>query len=230
MLVEIFLKTVNLSLGAVPLMAVLLLLRALFKKCVPRKIFYIAWALVFIRLMLPFSPASEMSVFNLLPHGPVIGREAGTAVVFVENDGETVDFPVLIKPEEANPSVDMPNGGAEAKERTAVAKSPVDRNLILGTVWGFGAVALLLFGIGGYFAVLSKLKFESVPYVKNVRLSEMFKTPVVCGLFRPKIILPLSLDTEDEQKLSSVIAHECTHIRRGDNFWWLLAAFALYIH
>ena len=231
MLVEIFLKILNLSLGAIPLMLVLLLLRAALKKRLPRKVFYIAWALVFIRLVIPFSPASEASIFNFLPHGSVIEREAGTAVVFVENNGETVSFPVLAR-EDENPSVDLPSGSSSEGEspRPAVVKSPVDRNLIFGAVWGFGAVALLLFGIGGYFAVLSKLKFESVPYVKNVLLSEMFKTPVVCGLIKPKIVLPLTLDTGDEAKLASVLSHECTHIRRGDNFWRLLAAFTLYIH
>ncbi len=231
MLVEIFLKILNLSLGAIPLMLVLLLLRAALKKRLPRKVFYIAWALVFIRLVVPFSPASEASIFNFLPHGSVIEREAGTAVVFVENNGETVNFPVLSR-EDENPLVDLPSESSAAGEspRPAVVKSPVDRNLIFGAVWGFGAVALLLFGIGGYFAVLSKLKFESVPYVNNVLLSEMFKTPVVCGLIKPKIVLPLTLDTGDEAKLASVLSHECTHIRRGDNFWRLLAAFTLYIH
>ena len=231
MLVEIFLKILNLSLGAIPLMLVLLLLRAALKKRLPRKVFYIAWALVFIRLVIPFSPASEASIFNFLPHGSVIEREAGTAVVFVENNGETVNFPVLAR-EDENPLVDLPSESSSEGEspRPAVVKSPVDRNLIFGAVWGFGAVALLLFGVGGYFAVLSKLKFESVPYVKNVLLSEMFKTPVVCGLIKPKIVLPLTLDTEDEAKLASVLSHECTHIRRGDNFWRLLAAFTLYIH
>ena len=67
MLVEIFLKILNLSLGAIPLMLVLLLLRAALKKRLPRKVFYIAWALVFIRLVVPFPPRAKRAYLTFFP-------------------------------------------------------------------------------------------------------------------------------------------------------------------
>lgn len=233
MLADLFIKVLNLSIGAVPIMAVLLILRLIFKKAVPRKVFYIAWALVFLRLMVPFSLESDLSFFSFMPESSISEENIGTSVVFVKDEGETVEFPVLVRD---NPNVDSPVGSEEAEKPsprptgTTVSTAPTDKNFVLSTVWVFGTAALLIFGIIGYFAVLKKLKFESVAYTDKIRLSEFFKTPVVCGLFRPKIILPMNFDLDDEAKIHSVIAHETTHIRRGDNFWRLLATFTLYVH
>ncbi|MBQ8594967.1 MAG: M56 family metallopeptidase [Oscillospiraceae bacterium] len=230
---EIFLKVLNLSIGAVPIMAALLVLRFLFKKAVPRKVFYIAWALVFLRLMVPFSLESNLSFFNFVPKAEVIEENIGTSVVFVENENERVEFPVFVNPDRENPNVDGVYHSAITGEIVTgpdITTVPMDKNMIFGTIWIFGTAGLLLFGIIGYFAVLRKTNFESVPYTKNIRLSDFFKTPIVCGLFRPKIILPMNFDLDDEAKVASVIAHECTHIRRKDNLWRLLATFTLYVH
>lgn len=230
---EIFLKVLNLSIGAVPIMAALLVLRFLFKKVVPRKVFYIAWALVFLRLMVPFSLESNLSFFNFVPKAEVVEENIGTSVVFVENENDRVEFPVFVNPDRENPNVDGVYHSAITGEIVTgpdITTVPMDKNMILGTIWIFGTAGLLLFGIIGYFAVLRKTNFESVPYTKNIRLSDFFKTPIVCGLFRPKIILPMNFDLDDEAKVASVIAHECTHIRRKDNLWRLLATFTFYVH
>ena len=235
MIADLFIKILNLSIGAVPIMAALLVLRLLFKKAVPRKVFYIAWALVFLRLMVPFSLESNLSIFNHVPKAEVVEENIGTSVIFVENSGTTVDFPVLNHPSADNPNTDAPDvtepeTELEKPSDPVISVAKIDKNHIYGTVWIFGTAGLFLFGIIGYFAVLKKTKFESVPYTENIRLSDFFKTPIVCGLIRPKIILPMNFDLDDDAKVKSVIAHECTHIKRGDNFWRLLASFTLYVH
>ena len=235
MIADLFIKILNLSIGAVPIMAALLVLRLLFKKAVPRKVFYIAWALVFLRLMVPFSLESNFSFFNFMPRAEVVEENIGTSVIFIENSGTKVDFPVLNHPSADNPNTDAPDlteSDTESEKPSApvVSVAKIDKNHICGTVWIFGTAGLFLFGIIGYFAVLKKTKFESVPYTENIRLSDFFKTPIVCGLIRPKIILPMNFDLDDDAKVKSVIAHECTHIRRKDNLWRLLATFTLYVH
>ena len=233
MITELFIKILNLSIGAVPIMAVLLALRLIFKNAVPRKVFYMAWALVFLRLMVPFSIESDLSIFNHVPEVGVYEERTGTIVEFIKDEKEKVEFPVLLHPGNGNPNVDANDYYIPETEEPAevvLTTVPIEKNMIFGTVWIFGTAGLLLFGIIGYFAVLKKARFESVVYTKNVRFSEFFKTPVVCGLFRPQIILPMNFDLDDTAKVESVIAHECTHIRRKDNLWRLLASFVLYVH
>ncbi len=240
MLIELFLKVLNLSIGAVPLMAVILLLRFIFKKIVPRKVFYFAWILVFVRLMIPFSVESDLSFFNFLPESYVSQSQNGPALEFVKDEGYTLDFPVLQHPSEDNPFVDAvapeeeettPTVAPEKPVTTpTVTKSPIEQNLIFATGWIFGTAGLLIFGIIGYIAVLHKIRFESVPFSENIRLCDFFTTPMVCGFVKPKIILPLTFDFDDKARVTSVLSHENTHIARLDNLKRLLATFTLYVH
>ncbi len=242
MLIDLFLKIVNMSIGAVPLMLAILVLRWIFKGKVPRKVFYLAWTLVFIRLMVPFSIESDLSFFSLLPESYVTETERGPSLEFVKDRGETFDFPVLSHPAENNPSVDavapeeseqipLPEEKPVQKPSSPVIEtSPLDKNFVFAMVWAFGSAALLLFGVAGYLAVLKKVKFESVSYSKNIYLCDFFSTPMVCGFVKPKIILPLTFNFDDESKVNSVLLHEHTHINRKDNFRRLLATFTLYVH
>ncbi|MBQ6801589.1 MAG: hypothetical protein IJP05_00810, partial [Oscillospiraceae bacterium] len=91
MITELFIKILNLSIGAVPIMAVLLALRLIFKNAVPRKVFYMAWALVFLRLMVPFSIESDLSIFNHVPEVGVYEERTGTVVEFVKDEKEKVE-------------------------------------------------------------------------------------------------------------------------------------------
>jgi beta-lactamase regulating signal transducer with metallopeptidase domain len=57
------------------------------------------------------------------------------------------------------------------------------------------------------------------------------RSPVACGLLRPTIVLPADFDhTADESALRSVLAHELTHLRRGDAWTslWVQVASALF--
>lgn len=63
----------------------------------------------------------------------------------------------------------------------------------------------------------------------RVRLyvSDLFPSPVVCGLVRPRLVLSGLVGEED---VAHVVTHELTHIRRHDNLWKALATLALYLH
>lgn len=54
--------------------------------------------------------------------------------------------------------------------------------------------------------------------------SNVVKTPVTLGIVRPKIVLPGDWREWDEPKLGAVLAHERSHIRRGDPALQVLSA------
>jgi beta-lactamase regulating signal transducer with metallopeptidase domain len=60
--------------------------------------------------------------------------------------------------------------------------------------------------------------------------SDRITTPVSVSLVKPRIILPKSMNMENEQLLNYVLTHEYYHIRRCDALWKLLCAFALCVH
>lgn len=69
-------------------------------------------------------------------------------------------------------------------------------------------------------AVLQSVKNGSKRHIR-VRVSDRIIAPLTCGLFRPTILLPKTL-TETGEELELILAHELTHIRRGDLFYKLL--------
>jgi len=50
--------------------------------------------------------------------------------------------------------------------------------------------------------------------------------PAVCGLWRPRIVLPEEAEGWDERRLEAVMAHERMHVERGDLWWQLVGRVA----
>jgi beta-lactamase regulating signal transducer with metallopeptidase domain len=113
---------------------------------------------------------------------------------------------------------------------------------ILSTLLGFEKtlyISFFIFIIGVYFFIrtllqyilfLKTLKTTFVLYdnIDNVTiyLSDLINTPFVIGIFRPVIVLPLSLNhccTEDELRV--IINHEFIHIKRRDHIIFALLSF-----
>lgn len=67
---------------------------------------------------------------------------------------------------------------------------------------------------------------------RKIRLytSKCFPAPVIYGIFFPKMILPVNLDTVSRVDLRNMVEHELVHIRRFDVGKRYLMAAALCIH
>jgi beta-lactamase regulating signal transducer with metallopeptidase domain len=59
--------------------------------------------------------------------------------------------------------------------------------------------------------------------------SDAVSSPVVFGVFRPRIVIPPAL-THDREALRFVLLHELAHIRRGDNALRAVSAALLCVH
>lgn len=57
-------------------------------------------------------------------------------------------------------------------------------------------------------------------------MSAEIGVPVVCGLWRPRIVLPEEAQGWDERRLAAVMAHERMHVERGDLWWQLVGRMA----
>lgn len=64
----------------------------------------------------------------------------------------------------------------------------------------------------------------------RVLVSDRIPTPVVCGLLRPRIILPKGYGDWDQQTCRYVLTHEWLHIRWLDNLQKLAAGAAVCVH
>lgn len=163
-------------------------------KRVPRWISCALWVLVAVRLMIPFSIESPLSV--------VPQKEA------VISAGERIFYhsaPVVEGLDPITPSEDeLPRDQRE---------EPKKWKEIASFIWCGVSLALLGYGVFSYFSVKGKMK-DSIPLEKGIRLHEKVDSPFILGVFRPQIYLPFGLELEI---CHSVLLHERAHLRRMDH-------------
>ena len=197
----IFLKILNMSAAASWIAAAVLLLRCCLKRA-PKWVNVLLWGFVAVRLLLPFSIESTLS---LLPRTEVI-RPAVTNVPV-----QTAAAPAI---------------GTTAAAASGAAASPLSIWTILAWVWLAGAAVLLLYGAVSSLCLHRRVR-EAVRLRGNIYQSERIDSPFVLGTISPKIYLPYRMDSCGWQY---VIAHEQAHLRRGDHLWKPLGFLLLTIH
>lgn len=208
---EIFYEILNLSLSAAYLVPVVLVLRLALKKA-PRWTACLLWGLVALRLVMPFSLESEVSLHP--------GREpiADLQTRF-ETEAQPDTLPeVQPEPLPETPSVTPTPAPAPAEE--------VDLMEILAWVWLFGACAMAAYGLVSYIRLKIKVR-PSLETEKGVFVCDGIGYPFLLGVFRPGVYLPSDLE---EPHLSYVLAHEKAHVKRGDHLWKPLGFVLLTIH
>ncbi len=207
MLGELFYWVFNMSITASITGLVVLLIRAIRK--IPRKVVCFLWAIPFLRMLVPLGLNSRYSFMSL------ISRFA-TKTVTVFAPTENVAFSMVNSVMAANHYFPI-TYKLDALERVFSVASVVWVAVFLAIVISLSIV---------YFTTIHGMK-DAVPLRENIFLSGKIETPAVYGVFKPRIVLPLSYAEKD---LEYVLAHEKTHIRRADNLWRLAAFFLAAIH
>lgn len=211
---DIFESVLQMSLtGSVLALAVMVLRLALRKA--PKRLLCLLWALVALRLVCPFSIESSLSLVpKPIADGQIIS--------------EITDYS---EPEEYFRSIpdDYVQTIAPDPESVFHVYPIQERPTPMATfskIWAAGAALMLLYAIVSY-QFLRRRMAEATRLHDNVWQSERTDSPFVLGLFRPRIYLPYRIDPAD---LPHVIAHERTHIHRGDHWWKPLGFVILSVH
>lgn len=208
---RIFLTVLRMSLtGGVVTLAVLLAGWLLRRFRAPAVLCYLLWGVVLFRLLCPVAIPVQLP-----------GLSAGTVSSAVSAPG----LPVTASPEpEGAPAVE--GSAAASPAAPAPAEESLSPRAVLSLVWLCGALLVAGYGLLSYLRLRRKLA-TAVRLTGNLYESDRISTPFVCGLFRPKIYLPLVLP---EREARYVLAHERTHIRRRDYLVKPLFFAALALH
>lgn len=223
---QIFLKVLNISISASILIIVVIAARLLLKKA-PKWCVMLLWAIVALRLVIP---VSIESAFSLIPRGMDEKIESiETAVMDRNTDQEQ------IPQAEANNMPVTVNGGIqedvtyipyEIVETTEPVKRELSIFEIAGYIWIAGVGLMLMFSLFSYIKLKLRMA-ESVKYKDNIYLSDRTTTAFILGMIRTRIYLPSGID---EKEIPYVIAHEFSHIKRGDHLWKPLAYLLLCVY
>ena len=243
----------SLTLSGSALALLLLALGKLLGRRLPSTVYYYAWLLVLLRFLLPLpgliplgaaepsaAPAVRpVEIDGLLPEdGGQAPAPAAVPGPAQPAEGAPAPSP-LREAEEALPASAPASSAAPAKHGFSVNwRSP---RLWL-SVWALGAAACFLWPLLSYLRFTAALRrrlrepgeellaaYAAFPGRKpELCLSPALRTPLMFGVFAPKIVLPEALS--DAPELPSILRHELCHYRRRDPLYKWFAAAVLALH
>lgn len=212
----VFLKLLNMSLTGCVLIVAVLPVRALLKKA-PGWSRCLLWLLVALRLICPVTLESD---FSLIRNSEPISQEVLSAEPFAA--------PVFTEPVQYEASEQLPP--VQSTPVQSVVQMPKRETVsiltLAGYVWLVGAVVMLLYAVASCW-LLKRRVATATRLEGNLRQSEYVQSPFVLGVFRPVIYLPYGLK---QTHLDHIVAHERSHICRGDHLIKPLGFTILSIH
>ena len=217
------------------------------------------WLVLLIRMILPWSPSSRLSVSNLI-HSldseiqsrqqlPPVEQEAVSAA---EQTAETFDStagPELesdsaaLEPVAPKPPVTV-DGGGESKLHLAAIRQ------VLPVLWLAGAIVIGIYLLVSDLALWRIVKRDS-PLVNQPMLelfeeckaqmgvqslvvvvpSDQVRSPGLFGFVRPRLLLPRQmLDNATTEEIRYVFLHELAHLRRRDIYLGWLTSLLQVLH
>ena len=202
---------------------------------------YALWAVVLVRLLLPFQLSLPL---------PVSASQAAPDVPSSWDETWVPLFPSLpLDMEDVNPNYQSLEPGysgrgpgsqdyverSEDGETVTIYLDCYTQTDILRLVWGVGVLAALLF------ILISNLRFairlednrralEAPDCPLSVYEAEGLPSPCLVGLFHPAIYLTPAAAQLPEGQRRHILAHELTHYAHKDHLWAALRCLALALH
>ena len=204
------------------LIAVVLLVRAIFKKYVPKRMVYALWLVVLLKLCLPGTLVS-------LPVLPA--EDAAAPAQSAELPAQTT--PVIQQPAQ---TVTQPQAPAQqpvfpVQETAKPAAKLLTTAQILQIVWFSGSALLGLWLFGAWAVFTIRLhrdrRFLGKRGGAHIYVSGAVKSPCLAGLI-PAVYLTEDVLQTDEAEL--ILRHELTHLRHLDFLWSFCRAAAVTVY
>ena len=204
------------------LIAVVLLVRAIFKNRVPKRMLYALWLVVLLKLCLPGTLVS-------LPVLPA--EDAAVPAQSAERPVQTA--PVIQRPAQTvtKPQTPAQQPVSPAHETAKPAAKPLATAQILQIVWFSGSALLGLWLFGAWAVFTIRLHRDRRFLGKRggtcIYVSGAVKSPCLAGLI-PAVYLTEDVLQADEAEL--ILRHELTHLRHLDFLWSLCRTAAVTVY
>lgn len=211
--IDQFSNLVDISLTASIVILVVIGIRQLLKRT-PKVFSYALWGIVLLRLLIPISIESPVSI---VPDQTTISNVMEFNEVLPEIEFETPQ-------DRANNEWIRENTPAD--EPFTQTSRVFNAEVYLTIAWLVGMSVIMAASLISYGKLRKKVRV-CVPFRKGIYIADDIDTPFVMGIFRPVIYLPGTLDRAERKY---IIAHERHHNRRGDHIFKALGFLALTVH
>ncbi len=196
---EIFIKMLNMSISASWIVLAVVIVRLLLYRA-PKWINCLLWGIVGLRLVMPFSVKSALS---LIPSAePIPQNIIYTQTPYINSGIGAVDNALNPVLDDLSPAI--------VGTRGIIA----DITDIAVCVWLCGIALMLIYGVVSYIRLKMRVRIsissDGVYYCDSV------ESPFILGIIKPRIYLPSGIG-EQTPEFEHVISHEKAHIKRGDH-------------
>lgn len=231
---SVFLRVLNIAIASSWLVLAALLFRVLFRRA-PKALRCAVWGLAALRLLLPFtieSPLSLVPSAETVPEYITYAAEPRiTSGISALNSAvnpyisEHFSPRVPVERPEWVPSPAIPNESGLSPEELETLDGilssttyPAPNRLfpiakVASAVWLAGIAMMLVFAAVNYLVLRRRLR-EAVREVGNIYVCDGVPTPFIIGIFKPRIILPSGISERDR---AFALAHEEAHLARLDH-------------
>lgn len=241
------LSFLKMSFAGAILVLVILILRLFLINKLPKKTFLILWTVAVLRLLLPFTVPSALSIYTFAErYTPKIEETQGTYTGNPEafRRDEIAGTALSEVPDNVNLfEKNTRGGGSRFTEELSV----------WFFIWSVGAgiVALCFLisyvrcyrkfrtalpipdkNMAGYVAGLLNGEYGKRLFGRkiSVRQSDEISAPLTYGVFQPVILLPQKTEWQNRQQLKYVLLHEYMHICHFDALWKMVCVLVVCIH
>lgn len=237
------------TIGGSVLALLLMCLRYVVLRKTPSTVYYYVWLIVLLRFALPlpgFVPAmGESTAATPASEAPAAYSETHIQ----ENDSHVIEFDLIDTAKSVTAGSDITINEEETQENIVSETAPEARlsidlksPVLWLSIWALGAFASMGITVFSYlhfsFSLKKKLMepdsftkavYASIPGRKPaLYFSDSARTPMLLGVFKPKIVLPFR--EYDEELLFNILRHELTHYRRFDTLYKWVASAVLSLH
>lgn len=239
------------SIAASFLVGIILLIRLLLKNHMKKSIIYYLWFILLIKLIIPFGPESKLSVFNLVNVSPI--EESNNLIIDSNTQVNNQVTNQTIPNDEINNdiSTDFNSPANNIVNDNNEQSNNFTYKEIIFYLWISVASILILRGLIAYLKLHLSIKKEYIQY-KNydididiskekkflstnrsieVRVTNEINSPSLCGVIKPKILIPLKVvSSVNEKEIKYIIMHELCHYKRKDILVTWLTSIVKAIH
>ena len=207
-----FIEILNMNFTASFVILAVICVRFLIKKA-PKKYSYMLWAIVFFRLICPFTIEMPASVVPI--HTQTIPQDIiYTETPFIQSGVSIID-------ETVNQAMITPR--PEVMTQVNLVKTVMQ---ITSYFWLAGMIIFLLVEVISYLRLKKRIR-TAIRVRGIIYETDQIETPFVLGFIRPRIYIPTGLG---KMEFEYIIRHEWTHIKHFDYIIKPLAFFIVTVH
>lgn len=206
----------NMSVNASILLILVIIIRMFTRNKVPKQTFLILWGIVALKLLIPYSFYSKLTMQLFLAITHSTHSESIQNIILPASN--MLDHQLLL----------------------------MTTSSLVQYFWLSGVVGVLLFFIVAYVRFYKEFQtaipVTNNKYLDQwlndcqlkrkikIAISDRITTPLTYGIFKPVILLPKLTKWEDAESIRFILAHELFHIKRFDVLWKIILTVTLALH